>query len=341
MTLMELVLTLALTAVIVTLLGLAIHLHLRVLDVRRTNVEQAQLARAVLQIMANDIRGALQIDPLDLSSVEQLMSSYDLDTDDLDVEGTEGVEDSLEDINLDDEEASSSENIAGSAGTSLVPGLYGNRYELQVDVSHLPRPDQYALSLPDEAGSPTDVPSDVKSVAYFLHSDVSSEAPAAQSGIGFATDAPPSRPDAETRGLVRRAQSRAITEWASENGNLDTLRRNTQILAPEVNHLEFRYFDGTQWLEAWDTEQEGGLPVAVEIGVWIASPDEPDARARPRTVAGIQDAADTVGRTTVARVEGAVDAFGQLYRLIVDLPVGQPTTDEDEADAASVEEVAP
>ncbi len=35
------------------------------------------------------------------------------------------------------------------------------------------------------------------------------------------------------------------------------------LLAPEVARIEFRYFDGSQWLAAWDCQQ--GLPVAVEI----------------------------------------------------------------------------
>ena len=102
-------------------------------------------------------------------------------------------------------------------------------------------------------------------------------------------------------------------------------------MAPEVLHLEFRYFDGTEWLDEWDTEQEGGLPVAVEIAIWIALPDERDRSQTRRAVP--LTAADEESDTPQIN--------GRVYHLIVDLPAAEPTTDEDEADAASSDEVVP
>ena len=45
------------------LVAAAMSLHLRTVDVRRTGVEEAQLARAVLQMIADDVRSAVYVDP--------------------------------------------------------------------------------------------------------------------------------------------------------------------------------------------------------------------------------------------------------------------------------------
>ena len=33
--------------------------------------------------------------------------------------------------------------------------------------------------------------------------------------------------------------------------------------------MRFRYYDGTRWLESFDSLQEGRLPIAVEVMVWF------------------------------------------------------------------------
>ena len=39
---------------------------------------------------------------------------------------------------------------------------------------------------------------------------------------------------------------------ADESGEVEQLADHSQLLAPEVSSLQFRYFDGTDWLEVWD-----------------------------------------------------------------------------------------
>jgi prepilin-type N-terminal cleavage/methylation domain-containing protein len=55
-----------------------------------------------------------------------------------------------------------------------------------------------------------------------------------------------------------------------------------QVLAPEVKTLQFRYFDGTNWLEYWDGTLPGpdgvtpqGPPRAVEVTVGVGVADDP------------------------------------------------------------------
>jgi type II secretory pathway pseudopilin PulG len=320
MTLLELLLALALMAIVVALLGSAIHLHLRVLDVRRTDIEQAQLARAVLRMMADDLRATIQSDPVDFSSVADLAPTMDLESPDLgDLDGL------LEDANLDEVDTSATEGISNSVEPPSKPGLYGNCCELRIDVSRLPRPDEYALTPPATAGAPLDIPSEIKSVAYYLTDNLTSRntnSPGSDTAINGGLV--PNSPEGESRGLVRRIMSRAATEWASENGNLDTLRQNARVVAREIIGLEFRYFDGTEWLTEWDTEAEGGLPVAVEIAIRVESPE-----------AALQDDRRPDRSLTDPLTTNTTDSRSRIYRLMVDLPAGVPTTDEDAAEAAA------
>ena len=66
-TLLELLLALALSALIMMAIGLALDLHLRSLERHRGQLEEAQLARAILRHIANDLRGAVRYEPPDLS----------------------------------------------------------------------------------------------------------------------------------------------------------------------------------------------------------------------------------------------------------------------------------
>jgi len=63
-TLLEVLLAMALTALVLVVIAMALDLHLRAVDAGRTEVEQAQLARAILHRMGDDIRGAVPYDPL-------------------------------------------------------------------------------------------------------------------------------------------------------------------------------------------------------------------------------------------------------------------------------------
>ena len=55
-TLLELLLALALSSLVIYSILWAIQLHLRSLDVRRTSIEEAQLARAVMRMISDDLR---------------------------------------------------------------------------------------------------------------------------------------------------------------------------------------------------------------------------------------------------------------------------------------------
>jgi len=337
MTLLELLLSLALTGVVMVIISMAIHLHLFTLDTRRADVEEALLARAVLRHMATDLRNAVWYEPLEMSSLVGAGAAADTssvpDTNAADAPQSGGVQppdqrqvqspsqdprgpasapegsdasasdglgsDDLEGLGLTDEPSENTADIAGMVAPASVPGLYGNQYELSVDCSRLPRVDQYG-GTEDAATGAVSIPSDVKTVSYFLRTEDSPQVNA------LATDG------GNALGLVRRELDRAAACWASQEGSLDASQHPGSVLAQEVTYLEFRYYDGTTWYTEWDSDQMGGLPTAIEITISID----------PAFGRNVED----LDVRTANELAAVADQDEPLYRLVVHLPIAQPLT---------------
>ena len=75
LTLLELILSLGLSVILLSAVGMALRLYWRSFEVKRTNVEQAHLARALLRRIEDDIRSAVQFTPVDLSGLESMTAS--------------------------------------------------------------------------------------------------------------------------------------------------------------------------------------------------------------------------------------------------------------------------
>ena len=282
-TLLEVLLTLLLASLVLTALGMAVDFQLRVVDRGRGDVEEAQLARVLLCRIANDLRGAVPYDPLDIEglvaevaastsgSAEEVMAQYgdtasptgednSSPTDSSD-KSSEGGQDSAseasgseltEDLGLDETTGSGESALPRS-----VPGVYGESDWLQVDVGRLPRLDQFDYLLAATAGSTTvDRLSDVKTITYYV-------IPPENDAVDLSDDG-----TELSGGLVRRELDRAVSSYGSESGQPDTDSDATP-LAPEVSAIAFRYSDGTEWVDSWDSDEAGALPVAVEITLSI------------------------------------------------------------------------
>jgi hypothetical protein len=266
LTLLELMLALALTTIVLGVVGMAIDINLRALDSRRDVVEDAQLARAVLRLIADDLRGAVQTPEADFSGVMDMASGALPDGLD-----AAGLEDAAGDFGLDtsdmtgllDEETGPSQDIASSTEPPPEPGLYGNQFELLIDTSRLPRVDQYQRMITDQSQlGLQDIPSDVKTIGYYVVS---------QANAGVVTSAQMNDQNEPQFGLARRVLDRAVTLRASETTAATTLQNVAEIIAPEVIGIEFSYFDGVEWLTEWDSSQQGGLPVAVRVFLAVST----------------------------------------------------------------------
>lgn len=268
-TLLELILSMALAAVVAGLMGSLVQIFLVNQERGQDSVRQAQLARAVLNMIAEDIRTTVRYQPFDTSGLEQLLSSGGGGAG-----GGGGGVSSGGGAPSGGGGAPSGGGAAASGGAtsmttvSAPPGLYGSSTSIEIDVSRLPRPDEYYPQMSDPlSGSLGDMPSDIKTVGYYVQSprsDGVQDPFAALSQQATTANGASSTPT--NGGLVRRSVDRAVTQYAYENGRSDQLLKTGQIVAPEVMALEFQYFDGTQWLAEWDGSQLG-LPHVVKITI--------------------------------------------------------------------------
>ncbi len=282
-TLLEVILALGLTGLLLVALGMAIDFHFRVLDTGRAHVEEGQLARVLLRRIADDLRAAVTGAANDLIS-----------------------------------------DVASAAGSSLIseaselavihsqPGIYGDSSMIQIDVSRLPRPYQLQELLATTAESlGANALSDVKTVTYFAASSQSEAL--AQLPLS-------STPE---QGLMRCEMDRAVAVYQAEQGGLAPLDATAVLLAPEVAGVEFLYFDGSQWVDFWDTSQNGGLPVAVRVTLYI-TPKQTKQRRGPQT----QDASFPTG---ISASRGDL----LVYSLLVHIPAAKPTSTSGTSDWSS------
>ena len=243
-TLLEVVLAIGLAGAVLGLLTTAIDFYLVRVDASRTQVESAQLARTLLNKIANDLRASRYYAP-----------SSSLGTDD------ESSSEVLED-------------------TSITQGIFGTATELRIDRSavwqwerqHLLADTTNPLSTPevDESLMPQTVRYSLEDGKELLANKL------AAAGVG---DRPLSPSYA---GLYYEQTSTA--SWLADIATTESSEKsleNAELIAPEVVDIEFAYFDGEQLLEEWDSGLEEKLPSAVEIRLTLL--EEPFEQANKRT----------------------------------------------------------
>ncbi|MCH8047770.1 MAG: prepilin-type N-terminal cleavage/methylation domain-containing protein [Planctomycetes bacterium] len=284
LTLLEVLLALAISSLVLATLAAAMHFNLRVVGRRQQEIEEAQLARALLRRIADDVRGAVLYNPPDTSSLMALAGAGSPSS------GGGGGGGQVLSIAFSPtgETITTSEEVeTQSVAPPTIPGLRGQSDWLQVDVSRMPRRDQYDPSLQAATVTgPADHLSDVKTVTYF----VETTAAGTTNTIDTST------------GLMRVELARAVTRWANQNGTLDL--SGGSPIAPEVKSIIFSYFDGVVangWVTEWDSDERGALPVAVKIELQFVSTKKPSG---------------LLGSNSAATNEGE----GRTYSLVVHLP---------------------
>lgn len=336
--LLELILALGLSAVLMFAIFSAIQIHWKFFDVRRTGVEEAQLARTILRSIGDDLRAQAPQAQTDLSGL-------DIVTENTGGAATAAANNALGALGAaagsaqgaagaeGGESGSSSEEGAEPATDPTAPqagvvALYGSATQLQFDISRLPRIDQYeAILSPESELGVVDIPSDIKTVTYFLRSEES--ALAGESAIGLPVPPEPSSTGLG-RGLMRRELDQAIASYAAQGITAENALSGSQLLAPEVVGLQFRYFDGMAWLAEWNSVELGGFPTAVEVTIVLESQQAAKPGRAAQILGGIAETTGTIGG-------GMPDDQVKLYTLVVNLPyavnVGSATTAEGEPDS--------
>ena len=308
-TLLELILSLALCAVVAGLIGSLVHIYLINQETGRDSVQQSQMARAILNMIAEDVRTSVRYQSFDTSGLQELLSgatgggstggatsggSSGGGSSGGSSTGGGGTTGAATSGNTSGNTsgasaagASSSSTGATDAGSTsttstapLPPGIYGSSTSIEIDVSRLPRPDEYYPKVGDNSlGTLGDMPSDVKTVGYYVQSprtdgvqDSLGQLSQQAAGLNAGTLA------VANGGLVRRSVDRAVTQYSYEMGQSSQLQRTGELIAPEVLAIEFQYFDGATWQTQWDGSQQG-LPHVVKIT--IAMQRDSKAKSNP------------------------------------------------------------
>lgn len=318
-TLIELMLALSLVVVATALIGSLMQMYAKNFATRGEDIRRMQLARSILNMVAEDLRAVVTTQKYDTAVLEQQLGGGGGAGGGSGGAGAAGGGSPSTGTDTAGGEVTEADGVQSAiVPLSREPGLYGTQYELTLDVSRLPRADEYIPPM-SSAVSPTltDVPGDIKTVTYFVQSPSVIGVEDTLNAFNDVT----SMSTSMTSGLVRRQLDRAIIAYAEELGDTTRLSRTGDLIAPEVVSLEFAYFDGTEWLYEWDSSTQA-LPWLVQITLGIQSAT---GEAKAEMEAGISLSALTYEQR---------EAYGiQAYELVVAIPGAQLKA----ADAASAE----
>ena len=242
-TLVEVLIALSLTVLLLSAIYSAIDMHIRFQTAGRAEIHRAQLMRAVIRKMDEDFSGIVLV-------VAQ---------EDEEDESSGGVESQVPTTSISD----TALTVGGleSEGTPITFGVVGTSDIMHLCVSRPLRDLSYDSLYTD---SPTSGRSnDLLTVTYGV----------GPVDINLLFD--PRQPKYADRDSSQFT-SRPLTGFARRSIDLyafdaatDTLETE-HVLAPEITEVRFAYFDGTVWLDAWDSREIGGLPRAVRVtfGLW-------------------------------------------------------------------------
>ncbi|MEZ6087981.1 MAG: prepilin-type N-terminal cleavage/methylation domain-containing protein [Pirellulaceae bacterium] len=323
-TLFEVLVALGLSVVLMAMIGFAIQFYAQQLNVRDSEARRTQLARSILRMIAEDLQACVYPQEFDAGALAEVLASSA--TGAATGASSSSAGDSTDDSVVVEEEGDATMEataISDSLASTERPGLIGNQFQIQFDVSRLPRLEEYLpmLTNPTDVGI-EDLPSDVKTVAYFVQQ-------AGLTGVGDNVQriAEGSQANFETKGgLVRRSLSRELTRYASESGDINRLNQTGDLIAPEVLQIEFAYFDGTQWLFEWNSDENKMLPMAVQIRLSLR---KEGVDAEP--VAGAD-----LGLATALNSNASADVYDLMVRLPMATVVSPDETAEDDLSAAGL-----
>lgn len=259
-TLLEVLLALGLSLLLLGALNLALDLYRQYTTVGRNDIEQAQLARAILQKMSADIRCAVapsEDEGGSSSSSSSSSSSAGGSSSGTGGQsgGTSGTESETAAFQIVDPSAAYSKEVIGVVG------------DLQTVVLTICRPTRTPNVAPTAELTTAPPLSDMKSVSYFLATD-GGEGLSGTVAELYASLGGGSAGINGVRGLARLEGDRLAIAKADETSQLDTLAERTKLIASEVQSLQFRYSDGYEWFETWDGTISG-LPRAIEVTIGI------------------------------------------------------------------------
>ena len=322
-TLLELLLALGLTVIVVSLIGTAIQTNGLTLTRVQASVERKQAARGILGMMQNDLRAGIQYKANEYAGLQDLFRSIQLANGqaaiDVDIDVSDDPLEQLEQLAALGEagggEAADTTGESESGSDSEfeeeieepevegVPVFIGGSNFVSIDISRLPRIDEYHPSVVSEQEASNTL-ADVKTVSYFVSQ---SNGPNQRRGTNVIQA--PQGQTAISGGLFRRQVDRSVAKFEGLESSVQP-DLFSELVAQEVVEVSFRYFDGFNWFTEWDSEEMGGFPLAVEMYVLID----------PRRAGGNATAGS--GTTNRENLES--------YRAVVHIPAAEIVEQEED-----------
>ncbi len=297
-TLVELMIAVGLSAILMAALYKSMDIYLSLQLDSHEEISRQQVARAVLRQMTRDIQSVVFTKQEALPEEEEEVTDIlgigitRSGTSGLSGDGTSGLGggstagsgSSSEMSDLDGNSYGTSTIDPETVSTTYTSGLVGTSTDLQLFISRPDRNLAYVSS--QELTSPDQRTGDLLLVRYLLASKLGS-------GLGSMiadreaagnTDGPLglARVEGDLYGLSTAVQT------AEDMPQLSAAK----LVAREVSALAFRYYDGGQWLEEWDSTARNELPKAIEIVITLRdelptesllSDDEQSPYALPET----------------------------------------------------------
>jgi hypothetical protein len=272
-TLLEVLLAVGLSLLLVLAIAMAIDLYRRMTTAAQDDLSEMRLVRAIFNKLEVDIRSVVPPQPIASATAAT---------------GSPGSTTGGSPAST----GSSSSQSTGSSGggdplqyvySRSVFGLYGDGDSLVLDTL---TPHRLPLSALQQTGAQAssqsnDSPSnlagvhgDMKVVGYFVLGEGTSPILPTSAGSGQLT------PEGKvmSSGLARLEGERTAIGYAMETSSTSSL--NARIIAPEVQSIAFRYFDGSNWVSSWSGATAQALPQAVEIVITVGSSDPYNARTQ-------------------------------------------------------------
>jgi type II secretory pathway pseudopilin PulG len=270
----------------------------------KREAERNQIARAVLRRIELDIRAAM-FDAQAAANASSTETSSTSTTSTSTSSGSSSTDGSSGSSSDSTGGSTSSTSSSSSTSTSLTDteaaftgslGIRGTSTELWIDLSHVQRD----LVFPD----PTIIRGgDLQTVCWFLNGAGSAlGASASTSDTGFV------RVDLDGVGLSRSQGDRSVLRTLNSGDAADTVAPGpVQTVAPEINALQFQYFDGLTWYDEWDSSTITALPRAIKVTIGFDPPSGGDGPL----------------------MTSAVSASTSQYTLVVVVPASNPAPPEE------------
>lgn len=250
--LLEVLIALALTVMLLSAVYAAIDLYWKFERAGRVEMERTQIIRAIVARMDEDFGSIVFKAPSD---------------------------ETFDDLLEEELEEQSPLTLGGleEEGTGITFGLVGNAELLHLSVSKPSRSLSYASFL--EREDPDSRMSDLMTATYGL-APVSTGRER-MTTTTFTRTEPPVDPAIEAQ-RPKTGFGRRLYDLYALTSTSDTLEPH-DVTAPEITDVRFRYFDGADWGDGWDSREIGALPRAIEvIFTFWNEPIRPRGRAGAR-----------------------------------------------------------